>query len=175
MKLTNHTDRLSFQHTYQVKDEENLRKIIDGGAISFVNVRHPFDRLISAYLYLRTENKTFEEVIMQEILEKITPDQTRGTYRDIVPFYRPYNAYCAFCNIKYDIVSKMETFEEDKQRALDILGVENEGERLNTEGGQEIQNLTRHFFKNISEEHMAAIVDFHKYDFLMFDYNYNLQ
>ena len=71
----------------------------------------------------------------------------------------------------------METFEEDKQRALDKLGLENEqkGQRLHINGGPDIQNKTRHFFKDVSDEHIAAIVNFYKYDFLMFDYNSNLQ
>ena len=183
MKLTNHTERLKFIHNYQVKDGDTLRKIIDGGAVSFVNVRHPFERLISAYLHFRTvrkkkeENKTFEQFIVEDILEKLPKKQNKGTYRDINPHWRPYNSFCAFCNINYDIVSKTETFEEDKQRAMDILGLENEqkGKRLNIHGGSDIKNKTRHFFKDVSEEHIAAIVNFYKYDFLMFDYNSSLE
>ena len=55
MKLTNHTERLKFIHTYKVEDEDTLRRIIDGGAVSFVNVRHPFERLISALLMMKDE------------------------------------------------------------------------------------------------------------------------
>ena len=60
---------------------------------------------------------------------------------------------------------------------MDILGLENEqkGKRLNIHGGSDIKNKTSYFFKDVSEEHIAAIVNFYKYDFLMFDYNSNLQ
>ena len=146
------------------------------GAVSFVNVRHPFERLVSAFLMMRNVNMTFEQFIVQNILEKVPTGQQKGTYREINPHLRPYNSFCAFCNIKYDIVSKMETFEEDKQRALDILGLENEqkGQRLLINGGHDIQNKTRQFFKDVSEDHFAALVNFYKYDFLMFDYDSNL-
>ena len=154
---------------------------VDGRALSFVNVRHPFERLISAFLMFRKiypeyANTTFEQFIVEDILDKLPIYKTEGKINLINPHLRPYNSYCAFCNIKYDIVSKMETFEEDKQRTYDILGLENEqkGERMNINGGDDIQNKTRDFFKNVSEDHLAALVNFYKYDFLMFDYDSDL-
>ena len=75
MELTNHTERLKFIQTYQVKDDATLRKVIYGGAVSFVNVRNQFERLISAFLHFQSgrkkkeyANKTFDQFIVQDIL-----------------------------------------------------------------------------------------------------------
>ena len=59
---------------------------------------------------------------------------------------------------------------------MDILGLEEEKNevRLNVNGGDEILDLTRNFFKNISDDVKIALVDLYKYDFSLFDYDSEL-
>ena len=80
MKLTNHSnqsmdrvrDRIQFLHTYQIKDEETLRLILEGDPVSFVNVRHPFERLVSGYLMAKKhQEKTFEQFVLEDVLMKV--------------------------------------------------------------------------------------------------------
>ena len=189
MKLTNHSnqsmdrvnDRIRFLHTYQIKDQETLRLILEGDPVSFVNVRHPFERLVSGYLMAKKHQdyieKTFEQFVLQDVLEKVKTTKDRLSFREMNSHFRPSNTYCAFCNIKYGVVSKMENFNEDKERVMEILGVEDKqaGQRLNINGGQTIKNLTRELFKNISENYKAALFNIYKYDFLMFNYDAELK
>ena len=65
----------------------------------------------------------------------------------------------------------METFDEDKKRILELLGLEVVEKRLNIHGGNDIVNLTKQFFQNVTEDVKAALVDLYKYDFAMFDYD----
>ena len=181
MKLTAKTDRIDFLHSYQIKDTDNLNKILEGDPVSFVNVRHPFERLVSAYLFAysktkENERKTFKQFITEWVLNKAKTSKNKMTFREIEAHWRPSNTYCAFCNIKYGIVSKMETFNEDKRRIMEILGLEEEEkeQRKNVNGGTEIQNLTKECFKNITDIDKNALIDIYKYDFLMFDYDPDL-
>ena len=67
----------------------------------------------------------------------------------------------------------MESFDEDKERTLELLGLKasKRGERLNIKGGVDTQNKTREWFNTISEENKTALADIYKYDFQMFNYN----
>jgi hypothetical protein len=51
MKLSNktNTDRLEFMRSYQIKDMETLKYILAGNPLNFVNLRHPYDRLVSDF------------------------------------------------------------------------------------------------------------------------------
>merc|ERR1711892_768676 len=93
--------------------------------------------------------KTFKEFIVKDVLMKVNRSKNERPYRAMNPHWRPSNTYCAYCNIRYGVVSKMETFNEDKERALELVGLEdkNRGERLYINGGDDIKNKTRELFK----------------------------
>ena len=71
----------------------------------------------------------------------------------------------------------METFNEDKERALELVGLEDKqrGERLYINGGDDIKNKTRELFKTLSDEEKTGLVDIYKYDFQMFNYNHDFE
>ena len=54
-------------------------------------------------------------------------------------------AHCFFCSINYTVISKMETYSEDKDRFLKMVGIKQDikEERLNVRGGESIQDKTR--------------------------------
>ena len=148
MKLTAKTDRRNFMHTFQIKDMENLNRILEGNPVSFANVRHPFERLVSGYLNRRdVVVETFEEFLSELVLKPANSSRSKKTYLEMDPHFRPFNTYCAFCNINYKVISKMETFDEDKKRILELLGLEVVEKRLNIHAGNDIVNLTKQFFQ----------------------------
>ena len=183
MKLTNFTgttvrDRIQFLHTYRVKDSKSLRDILAGHPVSFVTVRHPFERLVSGYSMVKSEKKdyadtTFHDFIIKDVIMKVKENKSEEKFREMNPHWRPSNTYCAFCNIPYSVVSKMETFNQDKERILELVGLEDKqrGQRLYVHGGDDIQNITRQLFKDISPQHKNDLLNIYKYDFEMFDYN----
>ena len=183
MKLTNFTgttdqDRINFLHTYRVKDFQSLRDILVGNPVSFVTVRHPFERLVSGYSMAKNKNidyadTTFHDFIIKDVIMKVKENKSHEKFREMNPHWRPYNTYCAFCNIPYSVVSKMETFDQDKERILELAGLEDRqrGQRLYVHGGDDIQNMTRQLFKNISPQHKNDLLNIYKHDFKMFDYN----
>ena len=174
-KLTGNIPRLEFLNSYHIKDMETLNKILEGGPVSFFNIRHPFERLVSRYLDAQKHDQDlgpFEKFITEEVLMRANSSKNKMALSEMEPHTRPFNSYCAFCNINYSVVSKMETFNEDKSRIMEILGQENEQEkRIRVSGGDGIQDWTKILFKNITENDKIALVDLYKYDFMMFHYD----
>ena len=70
----------------------------------------------------------------------------------------------------------METFEEDRNRILSMVGLEGEKEeqKLNVHGGDQACELTKRYFKNISQEVKNELLDLYKYEFALFGYDKDL-
>ena len=112
MKLTNQTDRYRFLHTYQIKDAATLRHILEGDPVSFVNVRHPYERLVSAFTMTKNAGhlaveKTFKEFIVKDVLMKVNRSKNERPYRAMNPHWRPSNTYCAYCNIRQGVIFRL--------------------------------------------------------------------
>ena len=83
------------------------------------------------------------------------------------------SAHGFFCSINYTVISKMETYDEDKKRFLEMVGFTeeiNEG-RFHVHGGKSIQEKTKALFRNIKEEDFEELTKLYKYDLELFDYD----
>ena len=180
--LRDPSQRRNFLMHFRIKDSKTLEKILQSKPISFNNVRHPFERLASAYL--EDDNKElnrfsrdgFERFVLENVLKPANTSQDKKTLFKLNHHWRPFNTYCAFCNINYTILSKTETFDKDRSLIMDRLGL-NTGEpfkRLNMHTGKNIGDLTADLFNNISADVKTALQDLYKFDFEMFNYDPNI-
>ena len=182
-RLSREGQRGKFLNHFRIKDNDMLNKIIKDNPTSFTNVRHPFERLVSGYLdavpggkFKAFKGQTFEQFVRDTVLKEAGASESKKVFFQMNEHWRPSNAYCGFCNIHYRAISKTETFNEDKVRILDLLGIqpEKKNQRLHTHGGNKIQNLTRNYLKDIPPNLRTALVDLYRYDFEMFDYDPNM-
>eukprot|EP00092_Neocalanus_flemingeri_P078761 GFUD01098025.1.p1 GENE.GFUD01098025.1~~GFUD01098025.1.p1 ORF type:complete len:108 (+),score=30.00 GFUD01098025.1:38-325(+) len=90
--------------------------------------------------------------------------------------WRPYRTNCNFCKVPFKVISKTETFDEDRSRILEKLGVEDEKkvDRMHIHAGSEIQEMTKKFFENITEEVKSELLYLYQYEFAMFNYETDL-
>ena len=72
---------------FKIKDMAHLNNILEGRPISIASVRHPFERLVSAYLDRdnvetgkRLKGKTFEQFLTEDVLKIANSSQNERTF-----------------------------------------------------------------------------------------------
>uniref|UniRef100_A0ABI7Y814 Carbohydrate sulfotransferase n=1 Tax=Felis catus TaxID=9685 RepID=A0ABI7Y814_FELCA len=165
--------------------------------MKFLFVREPFERLVSAYRNKFTQkyNTSFHKRYGTKIIRRQRKNATQEALRrgDDVRFEEfvaylidphtqreePFNEHwqtvhslCHPCHIRYDLVGKYETLEEDSNYVLRLAGV---GSYLKfptyAKSTRTTDEMTTEFFQNISSEHQTQLYEVYKLDFLMFNYS----
>ena len=87
--------------------------------------------------------------------------------------WRPYHNHCNFCKNNFTVISKTETFNEDRMKILEMVGIEDEinEERKHVHTGNKTQEITRDMFKDIPEHIKRMLIGIYKFDFKLFDYD----
>ena len=94
----------------------------------------------------------------------------------------PPGLRCAYCDVPYDIIGKMETFDDDVRYVLSMAGLDQELNlapppptrdeervRLNKASGDE--DRARRYFAQLDKDRKEKIFQLYKYDFEMFGYS----
>jgi hypothetical protein len=151
--------------------------------VSFLKVRHPFERLVSAYEHkvLRNHAKilgniTFEQFLTEHVIHE--GNHCPSTHQCMNVHWMPYINACSYCNNNYTVIQKMETFEEDKEAILSMVGLTN----LRGKGGKAKHanmrhgipsscELTKIYFKKLSADLVLKVYKIYQHDFESFGYS----
>ncbi len=103
--------------------------------VKFCFVRHPYDRLLSAYLDKVVHRSAVTHALRMQVgLSALSDDPidfatfveaacaTPPTYQD--NHWRLQAAHTAQEHITYDVIGKLETFDEDLRRIADMIGLD---------------------------------------------------
>jgi chondroitin 4-sulfotransferase 11 len=162
-------------------------------------VRHPFERILSAYrdklehrkdreFYYRRygrhivrsqreDNATFvdrAEPTFVEFLQYLVETKTFDEH------WRPYTAECAPCELNYQFILKMESLEEEqlylatKFNLLDTLLTINSTDQLlhNTNpNGRTEHKYAQHYYGQVPKQLLQEVYVLYEEDFRLFDYS----
>jgi chondroitin 4-sulfotransferase 11 len=165
----------------------------------FIIVRHPFERILSAYrdklehrkdreFYYRRyghhivrsqreDNSTFAnraEPTFVEFLKYLVKTRTFDEH------WRPFTAECAPCELNYQIILKMESLEEEqlflatKFNLLDYLFAVNSTGRLlqNTNpNGRTEHKYAQQYYREVPKQLLQEVYMLYEADFRLFDYS----
>ncbi len=162
--------------------------------LSFSFVRHPFDRLVSTFenKFLFRQDKTY-----YRSAEKINGDFGRFiaiVIEDVSRFlehpkfvidvhWRPFYVRCDYCNVDFNVIGKVETFDEDVLYIVNKAGLVDELldpdymdpdsiHRLNSVPHD--VNRTEKYFAKLSSAAKRKLYDLFRLDFELFGYKPNV-
>lgn len=168
---------------------------------TFLFVRHPFERLISAYRnkilkpypddleHVKTTNKN----ILRRYRKNFTNTQdlaTRATFEEFVRYlidsydedgirnfdehWGSYTELCNICYAKFDYIGKYESLIDDSRNIINLLNVTDLikfPENRTDKYKKRSGELIDNHFKMIPKKYIAKLYEVYKYDFEAFGYN----
>ena len=158
--------------------------------LSFTFVRHPFERLVSAYKNKFLQHKGIELFKKHDgdtILQWYKNNHSFPAFIDLVlkgyngkkvtnTHWNPITPTCRYCDVEYDVIGKMETFREDlkyivmKKNLQKVLPLEEVS--LIRNSAKSISNeTTKAYFSQISKEKIAKLYEYYNLDFELFAYD----
>ena len=143
----------------------------------FSFVRHPFERLVSAYNdKINTEKVPFTRFVDKVI--KRFAEQTEDRH------WKTFVSRCQYCYVPYNVIGRMETFQEDVQyiilknklekllpldKALNFQSINSSKRDVN-----DTTQLTREKFYQLSNEQIQNLYKIYQLDFELFDYDIDI-
>lgn len=175
--------------------DPDLAEACLGNYTSFLMVRHPFERLLSAFRNKLEDTlpsaRYFQARIGRYIIKKYRPDATQHeietgdsvTFREFVRYlieegieqedtnehWRPVHQLCQPCSVNYSFVGKHDRFEEDAETVLDMIGAPKLDFPRSKSGGTAY--YLKHYLRQLSLDDIEKLYRLYEVDFKMFGYN----
>lgn len=163
----------------------------------FLFVRHPFERLVSAYRnkFIDSYNLTlFKKLYGRRIIRHFrkNPDAKSLRTGEGVSFsefvnylfksdpeymdqhWKQYDLLCHPCLISYDYVGRFENLIPEANELLETLQVRDVTEfpsNMSSKYKQSSSNLAKEYFKTLSREEVEELHNLYRHDFNMFGYS----
>ncbi|XP_031617869.1 carbohydrate sulfotransferase 11 [Contarinia nasturtii] len=163
-------------------------------SVSFLIVRHPFERLLSAYrdkimfaiphsLHDKLGNKIIRKYrknrrlrepkwpLFSEFVSYLLDEMSKRSPKTDMHWV-PITEFCTPCQIKFDVIAKFETLDEDQRFLIERADLRRHisPQWKNSGKGKNTQELTTKFFSQLSMNQLDRLCDIYKYDLQLFDY-----
>lgn len=159
-------------------------------SLVFTIVRHPLERLVSAYRDKFEFAKKFAYIYnhyAHQVLNTTAAGSRtsrRPSFSDFVNYllrtpvdqyndhWVPYWLHCHLCEVEYDVIAKMETITEDTDFISDRSGLSSFNISLPWSNKKRPrEDVTSEYIKQLSLTQLRRLYEIYKPDFEMFDYS----
>nr|XP_045613690.1 carbohydrate sulfotransferase 10-like isoform X1 [Procambarus clarkii] len=115
-----------------------------------------------------------------QFLQKVKFDVRRAWrskgMKNINMHWRPYWLTCAPCHLTYDVISQVETLDQDQEYVIRELGLQDKLFNLHSHSSNfDVFNgtsaATRHYYSTVPLALLQELVQYYKYDFDLFGYS----
>ena len=185
--------------------------IISNNILTASFVRHPFERLVSAYNdkfggndikitwtnvyqeWFKNEKSfsRFVNLVLYEYRRSCYPDKTQAlrlrtnwfndTCEDkINKHWRPFGFQCSYCDVSYDLIGRLETWNDDinyiiRKRGLEqVLPLQNANSSHRHASRHNTKEMTKEYFNTLSQKQKEDLYHMFRLDFEMFNYDPNI-
>ena len=156
----------------------------------FLVVRHPFMRLVSAFMNkFKSNNSYYEGVVAPKILERFRSNDTSAspssvTFEEFARWviddhnnldtmdthWKPVRDLCQPCLVNYDLICNFETLNFDTERVLEEVNVP-EDILFPVRSGLTSEIDTQKYFNELSPQTLRQLADIYHDDFHLFGYD----
>ncbi|XP_046970130.1 carbohydrate sulfotransferase 11 isoform X2 [Vanessa cardui] len=173
---------------------EMLRKA-QGDSITFLIVRHPLERLASAYndKIVHAWPKSFHDQMGRRIIKKYrkssvkpVPTERYPVFEEFVSYvldeakvkktldmhWTPYTDFCTPCKFNFDVILKFETLDEDQRFLIQMARLQEviKPEWRNSGKGTNTLHNINHLYSRLKKPQLDGLYNLYKYDFQLFNY-----
>ncbi|XP_045468996.1 carbohydrate sulfotransferase 11-like [Harmonia axyridis] len=165
-------------------------------SLSFLIVRHPLERLLSAYRDKLQYSlpHTYHRQLGNKIIIKYrkkepartTPNYRWPTFPEFVDFlldcvkhnrpldmhWTPITEFCTPCLFKFDVIAHTETLQEDQQYIIEKAHLENLIEpQWKNAGHGPTSKQVRKYYTKLTKTQIMKLYNLYRYDFQLFNYS----
>ncbi|XP_001603452.1 carbohydrate sulfotransferase 11 [Nasonia vitripennis] len=160
-------------------------------------VRHPFERLLSAYrnkFEAKRERSSayFQSRFGRKIIKKFRPNATKEsllkgddvTFGEFVDFVTKSNEYgtrnehwnsiselCHPCLVNYNLISKYETLVEDATEILERIDVDSIPFPVRPQNSQPTSTILDKYYSSLTLSQLRDLAELYRSDLYLFDYS----
>ncbi|XP_055917632.1 carbohydrate sulfotransferase 11 [Eupeodes corollae] len=170
-------------------------------SLSFLTVREPFERLLSAYRdKLEGCRNKYYKVLGKQIIRqfrkgaKLKRHNSGPTFKEFLHFivhnnkigkqfdehWAPIYSFCTPCTINFTLIAKVETFQRDSEYIIRQAGLEplllgklpkSKMRKISNQSAHNTGNLIQRYFSQIDRQTLDAVLDIYRLDFELFGYD----
>ncbi|GAB0092258.1 Carbohydrate sulfotransferase [Sergentomyia squamirostris] len=181
----------------------SLPELVDAlaNSISFLIVREPFERLLSAYRNkIEGFRNKYYKMLAEQIVKKYrkaskSKDSTGPTFKEFLTYlihhyksgsrfdehWSPVFSFCTPCSINYTLIAKVETFQRDTEYIIRQAGLESlllnklpnkKVRAISNRSTSDTSHLIPKYFSQIDAQTLDQLLEIYEPDFELFGYNY---
>ena len=179
----------------EVKTTDVQKFLKTSKILSLSIVRHPFERLFSAYKnkvlhdngrWMKDQGYTkwyqtdhsfpaFVNLVLKEYAVSNCSKNHKNKCSKINDHWRPFAYKCAYCDIQYDVIGDLNTFHEDMKYVILKNNLENllpiPDQKHDTDYVLKTKNLTLMYFSQLDKSQKDQIYKMYRLDFDLFGYD----
>ncbi|XP_072942378.1 carbohydrate sulfotransferase 11 isoform X2 [Epargyreus clarus] len=162
-------------------------------SLTFLIVRHPLERLASAYndKIVHAWPKSFHDKMGQRIIRKYrrssntqpTPTERYPVFEEFVSYvldeakakrtldmhWTPYTDFCTPCKVNFDVILKFETLDEDQRFLIQMARLQDIIKPEWRNSGKGTHNIN-HLYSRLKKSQLDGLYKLYKNDFTLFNY-----
>jgi len=163
-------------------------KSLANHSTSFSMVRHPFERLVSAFQDKIVDNSDpFYERVVDHIINNygeinfenfvhmiIKKSKTRCRRLNkcgLDKHWKPFISRCGYCDIPYKVIAKAENFAQDQKFIGKLGNIDFKTVATHVSSGGSTKELAKKYFSQLSLDTVKKLFSIYKVDFEMFGYS----
>lgn len=137
------------------------------------NAFHPLMNSVHSYQHSKQRKLGSRWPTFPEFVDFLLYESKSGASLDM--HWTPITNFCTPCQVKFDVIAKFETLDEDQRFLIEKAGLGSaiRPEHKNSGKGKHTNELLMSHYAQLTKSQVQGLYQVFKYDFELFDYSPN--